>query len=116
MVRRQASLRKTYGKHGNTSMGQFGLTVSLEGSLVGLLGEAKRVEKTDRGKGTWDGIDGEGESSRLLVGRRRSKGGGRAEESDKGSSEFHLGVSGGVMVFCRKIMSLECFSEEARRS
>merc|ERR1712232_1019642 len=33
-------------KHGNTSVGKLGLTVPMEGSFIGLLGKAKRVEKT----------------------------------------------------------------------
>ena len=48
------------GKHGNTSMGQFSLTVSLEGSFIGLGSEAEGIEETNGGKSTGDGVDGEG--------------------------------------------------------
>jgi hypothetical protein len=40
-------------------MCDLGLTVTLEGVLVGLLGEAKRIEDTERGEGTRDGVDRE---------------------------------------------------------
>jgi hypothetical protein len=40
-------------------MGEFSLTVTLEGVLVGLGGETKRVEETNRGEGTRDGINRE---------------------------------------------------------
>jgi hypothetical protein len=40
-------------------MGELGLTVTLEGVLVGLGGETKRVEETNRGEGTRDGINRE---------------------------------------------------------
>jgi hypothetical protein len=33
-------------------MGELGLTVTLEGVLVGLLGEAKGIEEAERGEGT----------------------------------------------------------------
>jgi hypothetical protein len=48
-----------HSQHTNTSMGELGLTVTLEGVLVGLLGEAKRIEDTERGEGTRDGVDRE---------------------------------------------------------
>jgi hypothetical protein len=38
-------------------MGELGLTVTLEGVLVSLLGEAKRIEETEGGEGTWDVIN-----------------------------------------------------------
>jgi hypothetical protein len=37
-------------------MGELGLTVTLEGVLISLLGEAKGIEETERGEGTWDDI------------------------------------------------------------
>jgi hypothetical protein len=50
-------------------MGEFGLTVTLEGVLVGLGGETKRVKETNRGEGTRDGINRES-LRRILVGVR----------------------------------------------
>lgn len=47
------------GKHGNTAMGELGLTVTLEGGFVGLVGESKRIEETHGRKSTRDGVDGE---------------------------------------------------------
>jgi hypothetical protein len=47
------------GKHGNTAVGKLGLTVTLEGGFIGLVGEAKGVEDTHGCKGTGDGVDGE---------------------------------------------------------
>mmetsp|Transcript_60051 Transcript_60051/g.168319 ORF Transcript_60051/g.168319 Transcript_60051/m.168319 type:complete len:218 (+) Transcript_60051:146-799(+) len=46
-------------KHGNTTVGQFSLPVTLEGGRIGLLGESKRVEDSDRGESTGNVINGE---------------------------------------------------------
>ena len=48
------------GQHGDATVGEFGLTVSLEGGFVGLGGKAGGVEQTDGFQGTGDVIDGEG--------------------------------------------------------
>jgi hypothetical protein len=40
-------------------MGELGLTVTLEGILVSLGSEAKRIEETNRGQGTRDVFDRE---------------------------------------------------------
>ena len=48
------------GQHGNASVSELGFTVSLKGHFIGLGGETSRVEKTNRGKGTGDGVDSEG--------------------------------------------------------
>ena len=48
------------GQHGNATVGEFGLAVSLEGGFVGLGGKAGGVEQTDGFQGTGDVIDGEG--------------------------------------------------------
>jgi hypothetical protein len=42
------------GEHGHTSVGQFSLTVTLEGVGIGLGRESKRVEESHGGKGTWE--------------------------------------------------------------
>jgi hypothetical protein len=54
-----ADKESKHSQHTNTSMCDLGLTVTLEGVLVGLLGEAKRIEDTERGEGTRDGVDRE---------------------------------------------------------
>jgi hypothetical protein len=82
------------GKHGNTSVGQFGLTVTLHGSLVGLLGESEGIEEANRGKNTRkfggdEGLEGGG----LVGGLSGGEGGGRTDKSEEGSSELHF-------VFC----------------
>jgi hypothetical protein len=38
-------------------MGELGLTVTLEGVLISLGSEAKRIEETNRGEGARDGVD-----------------------------------------------------------
>jgi hypothetical protein len=48
-----------HSQHTNTSMGELGLTVTLEGVLVGLGSKAKRIEETNRGEGTRNGVDRE---------------------------------------------------------
>lgn len=83
------SKRSTYSKHGNTSVSQFGLTVSLESGLISLLGESKRVEKTNRRKGTRNGVNRKVEGGGLLGGSGWGKGSSRAEKSKEGSSELH---------------------------
>jgi hypothetical protein len=78
------------GEHGNTSVGQFGLAVSLKSGFIGLLGESQRIEKTDRGERSWDIIDSESlEGGSLVVIADRSKGGGRSDKGKEGGSELH---------------------------
>mmetsp|Transcript_44778 Transcript_44778/g.108171 ORF Transcript_44778/g.108171 Transcript_44778/m.108171 type:complete len:270 (-) Transcript_44778:56-865(-) len=87
------------GKHGNTSMGKLCLTVSLEGSFIGLLSETKRVEKTSGRDGSWDGVDGKGQWGNVLLcdwslGEEGSSWGGK-----KGKSGGDLHVVGWVCLF-----------------
>jgi len=89
VLERTNQKRSTYGKHGNTSVSQFGLTVSLESGLISLLGESKRVEKTNRRKGTRNGVNRKVEGGGLLGGSGWGKGSSRAEKSKEGSSELH---------------------------
>jgi hypothetical protein len=70
-------------------VGQFGLTVSLEGGLIGLLGESKGVEDSDRGEGTWDIINRELKRGGLLGGSSRGKGSGGTDKGKEGGSELH---------------------------
>jgi hypothetical protein len=53
-------------------VGQFCLTVTLQGGFIGLGGETKRIEETDGGKGTGDGVDREG---RCRSGKKGKSGG-----------------------------------------
>jgi hypothetical protein len=54
-----ADKESNHSEHTNTAMGELGLTITLEGVLVGLGSEAKRIKETNRGKGTRDGVDRE---------------------------------------------------------
>jgi hypothetical protein len=54
-----ADKESNHSQHTNTAMGELGLTVTLKGVLVSLGSEAKRIEETNRGEGTWDGINRE---------------------------------------------------------
>ena len=47
------------GEPGHASVSDFGFTVPLQGVLVGLLGEAKRVPDAEGGNSTRDGVNGE---------------------------------------------------------
>jgi hypothetical protein len=85
------------GKHGNTSVGQLGLTVTHHGGLIGLLGESEWIEEANRGKNTRkffceEDLEGGG----LVGGLRGGEGGGRAGKSEEGGSELHFVV---VIVF-----------------
>jgi hypothetical protein len=71
-------------------MGDLGLTVTLEGLLVGLGSKSKRIKEAHRFEGTrkvisTEGVDGSGG---LLLGDRGESGGGASEESK--SSELHF--------------------------
>jgi hypothetical protein len=80
-------------EHGNTAVGQLGLTVSLEGGLVSIGGETKRIEETHGSKGTRELInEGSLHSRGLHGGHARGKGSGRADESEEGNGEFHFGL------------------------
>jgi hypothetical protein len=52
-----ADKESNHSQHTNTSMGELGLAVTLEGVLVSFLGEAKGVEETYRGESTSDVIN-----------------------------------------------------------
>jgi hypothetical protein len=80
------------GKHGNTSVGKLSLAVTLEGGLIGLLGESEGVEKSHRGKGTGDGVNGESQGGGLLGRSAGGKGGGRTGKGEEGGSELHLKI------------------------
>jgi hypothetical protein len=54
-----ADKESKHSEHTNTTMGELGLTVTLEGVLIGLGSEAKRIEETNRGEGTSDSVDRE---------------------------------------------------------
>jgi hypothetical protein len=78
------------GKHGNASVGQLGLAVSLHGGFIGLLGESEGIEETDGGKGAGKLLGNEGIERSGLVGRLdRSEGSGRAEEGKEGRGNLH---------------------------
>jgi hypothetical protein len=73
------------GKHSDTSVGQLSLSVALHGVLICLLGESKSIQESNRGEGHWKFLSREGvEGGGLCVGGGRSKGSGRANESEKG--------------------------------
>merc|ERR1719390_124664 len=80
------------GEHGNTSVGEFGLTVSLEGVFIGLFSESERIEESDGFEGTDHGVD---ERSNLgsrgsLLGER-GESSGRTGSGDKGGgNELHF--------------------------
>merc|ERR1712125_9489 len=94
------------GKHGNTSVGGLGFTVSLHGVEVAVLGESEGVEFSDRGEGSGKAV---GEFRRIrdpsvaasdgsrVEGGRRALGGlggeGRNGRKEEGSceEEFHFG-------------------------
>jgi hypothetical protein len=44
-----ANKESKHGQHTNTAMSELGLTVTLEGILVSLGSESKRIEETNRG-------------------------------------------------------------------
>ena len=74
-------------------MGEFGLTVSLEGVVIGLLGESERIEESNRVKSSDDGVDvrdGLGGRGRLGSSERR-EGSGRSGRGDEGGgNELHF--------------------------
>ena len=81
------------GQHGNTSVRQFGFTVSLEGGFISLGGESKRIPDSNGWKRTGDSVNGKcwcGNLGRLLGGEGAEGSGGRGEEG-KGGEEFHFG-------------------------
>mmetsp|Transcript_9270 Transcript_9270/g.18671 ORF Transcript_9270/g.18671 Transcript_9270/m.18671 type:complete len:236 (-) Transcript_9270:141-848(-) len=86
--------QETYGgKHGHTSVGEFGLTVTLQGWFVGLGGKTGRVEQTNGVQSTGDGVNGESRLGSLGGGFLRGKsvkGGSRRGEEGNGSSELHF--------------------------
>ena len=79
------------GEHTNTSVGELSLTVTLEGHLIGLGGESKRIEDSDGRKSTGDRIDGEGvEAGGAGAGLGRGEGSGRAGKSGDKSKLHHV--------------------------
>ena len=48
------------GEHGDAAVGDLGLAVALQGLLVGLGGEAERIEESHRSEGAGHAVDGEG--------------------------------------------------------
>ena len=77
------------GEHGNTSVGEFGLTVTGEGGIGGLLGESERIEGSYRGKSSSVSIEGSREIRGGRVNLGRSKGSSRSEEGGE-YGEFHF--------------------------
>jgi hypothetical protein len=82
------------GEHGNTSMGKFSLTVTLESGFIGLLSESEGVEKSNGGKGSGDGIDGEcrgSRGSRFFLLEKGAEGRSRSgRDGDEGERELHF--------------------------
>ena len=92
--RRQKKLFQIDRLTGNTSVGEFGLTVSLEGVVIGLLGESERIEESNRVKSSDHGVDVRdglgGRGSRLGSSERR-EGSGRSGRGDEGGgNELHF--------------------------
>ena len=78
------------GQHGNTSVGKFGLTVSLQGAFIGLGGETKRIEKTHWLEGSWDRLNCESRAlSDWSLVSKDGKGRGRSDEGG-GKDELHF--------------------------
>ena len=76
-------------------MGDLGLPVTLEGVLVGLLGEVERVEESHGGEGTGHVVDGERVDARGdASGLGRGEGGGGADEGDGGGLEHDEEIDG----------------------
>ncbi len=76
-------------------MGEFGLTVSLEGVLIGLLGESERIEESNRLEGSDHGLDERSDSGSRgggLLGEGGESSGRSGSEDDGGSSELHCDV------------------------
>jgi hypothetical protein len=72
-------------------VGQLGLTVTLHGGLIGLLGETEGIEESNRSEDTGKILGDEGaEGGGLLDRRGRGEGGGRADESEEGGGELHV--------------------------
>jgi hypothetical protein len=89
-------------------MGDLGLTVALEGLLVGLGSKSKWIKEAHRFEGTRkvlnrESVDGSGG---LLLGGRGESGGGASKESK--SSEFHVVVCWLLRVFNSLIVRLDC--------
>jgi len=77
------------GEHGDASVGELGLAVTLEGVGIGLLGESEWIEESDWGDGAWElggGLEG-GSGGGLLD--WSEGGGGTGEGSDEGGGELH---------------------------
>lgn len=73
-------------------MGEFGLTVSLEGVLIGLLGKSERVEESNRLKSTDHGVDERSDlgSRGGLLGEGGESGGRSGGGDEGGSNELHF--------------------------
>ena len=80
------------GKHGNTSVGQFGLTVPLQGHLISLGSEVEGIEEANRLESSWDRVNGEGvDGSGGLSGLHGSEGGGGTGEEGR-DEELHFSL------------------------
>ena len=76
-------------------MGEFGLTVSLEGVLIGFLGESERIEESNRVEGSDHGFDERsngGGGGGSLLGEGGESSGRSGSEDDGGSSELHFDI------------------------
>ena len=75
-------------------MGEFGLTVSLEGVVIGLLGESERVEESNRLKSSDHGVDERGglggRGSTLGSSERRESSGRSGGGDEGGGNELHF--------------------------
>ena len=109
------------GKHGNTAVGHLGLTVTLEGGLIGLLSKSKRIEEAHGSKSTGkvsgvEGIEAGGASASL--GRGEGSGG-----AGKGGDKSKLHHFDSVVYndwsrfdfMCSKRSPSECFSKHSEQ-
>lgn len=79
------------GEHGNTSVSDLGLTVSLHGGLIGLVGKSERIKESDRIKNSWKikNIEGLGNSFSLLGSETESGEGGSSSKEGESGNDLH---------------------------
>ena len=76
-------------------MRELGFTVTLEGVGIGLVGEAKRIENSERRKSSRESVDAEGRSLDLGLGHGLGLEGiegrsAREEGEERDGSELHV--------------------------
>mmetsp|Transcript_15916 Transcript_15916/g.23461 ORF Transcript_15916/g.23461 Transcript_15916/m.23461 type:complete len:214 (+) Transcript_15916:138-779(+) len=75
-------------EHGDTTMGDLGLTVTLQGSIVGLGSKPKRIPETSRCDHTWEFLNhGSLVNSSRRLGCEGLEGSGRSHEGEDGGSD-----------------------------